>query len=80
MLKVRIEIWPFGDESLKRSLATYDIWNVGGTQHIGDYEFTVKEGKSIYAEEVDVEGSVNNHARDQSATKLLYEVLKRVYE
>jgi hypothetical protein len=40
MIKVTIELWPHGDETRKRLIASMDIWNTGsGTPLLGAYGF-----------------------------------------
>ena len=48
MIKITVELWPFGDEAAKKTLAEARIWNDGtGSPFEGSYgyELTDKGGK-----------------------------------
>ena len=40
MIKITVELWPFGDESNKKTIATAKIWNDGtGSPFTGSYGY-----------------------------------------
>jgi hypothetical protein len=81
MLKVKIELHPFGDVSKKKELASLNIWNdASGTREVGSYGYTIAEPESYFSEEVKGEGEVRDYDRMQPAVRLLYEVLKNYFE
>lgn len=46
MLVVKVELWPFGDESRMKELARGFIWNdATGTSTRGNYQFVLKDGR-----------------------------------
>lgn len=39
MLRITVELWPYGDESRASTIATMNLWNNGtGTREFGNYE------------------------------------------
>jgi hypothetical protein len=43
MIRITVELWPFGREREKRTLATADIWNDGtGTPTLGHYGYDLR--------------------------------------
>jgi hypothetical protein len=44
MLRVTVEIWPGGDETRARVLATAEVGNISELADTSDYEVTVAEG------------------------------------
>lgn len=76
MLVVRIEIWPHGDQSRRKTLATGKIANTGtGTLTRGNYRVTLLDaaGRPWRA------GSVENFPRKRLlAWDLLYRALKNL--
>jgi len=43
MLRVTLEIVPFGIESVKRTIGTLEISNVGGNHKVGSYSVTATD-------------------------------------
>jgi hypothetical protein len=50
MIKITVELWPFGDETRKKEIASARIWN-DGTGNIGHgsygYELTTESGRTL---------------------------------
>jgi hypothetical protein len=46
MLRVTVEIWPGGDETRARVLATADVGNVSDLAETSDYDVSVTEGRN----------------------------------
>lgn len=45
MIKVTVELWPFGDEATKKTIATARVWNDGsGNPFEGSYGYELKDG------------------------------------
>jgi hypothetical protein len=74
MLKVRVEIFPFGDEFLKRILLEGKIWNdATGTPEVGNYKYTFTNSeKKIF------NGKVKDHNRSEPVHHLLMNVLNDI--
>lgn len=72
MIKVKIELWPFGNGKHKKRLATITISNNGqGSPDIGNYDYSIEIGGSKQQGQIlGFERSIKN------AVDLLYEVLK----
>lgn len=73
MLKVNIDLWPFGNGTYKKTLYSFDIANDGtGTNAHGNY---------MVRYEGDKEWStvVQDHSRDEPVLLLLYKVLQAKY-
>jgi len=73
MIRVTVEIVPYGEESRKRVIRTADISNVGGTDMVGRYDYHVDDNDIAY------KGEVKEHQREQSVWKLIYLVLRNIY-
>lgn len=80
MIKVTVEIIPFGDVSRKQTLGIAIISNDGtGNKDIGNYEYVIGD--------VDFEGNLiqkiqsrfEGHNRDESAWKLLAMILTKEF-
>jgi hypothetical protein len=70
MLRVTVEMWPGGDSSRARTLATIDLANVSNLEELSDYR----------VEETDEHGRktntlVLNHERARGWRKLLWRAL-----
>ncbi len=76
MLKIRVELWPFGSEVGKREIASFDIANDGtGTVDRGNYKIRMDSKKPW------IEKAVENYPRNSyHVTKLVYLALKKIYE
>lgn len=47
MLRVTIDLWPFGEEQYKKTLGTIDIVNDGSGNHtVGYYNVTLSDGRT----------------------------------
>jgi hypothetical protein len=75
MLKITVELWPFGSEVHKKTLAVMDIANDGtGTATRGNYKVR-RFGHLKWDEKV-----VENYARDNhNVLKLVYLALHKYY-
>lgn len=65
MLRVTIELVPFGDEQRKKTIGTVELWNTGGPEDDAHYEFDVK------SEDGSCHGNVFHHRRADGAFALL---------
>lgn len=71
MIAIKVELWPFGDESRAKEIGRAYIANVGGTHDRGDYEVAVcRRGTTKVPQPVNPEGpkptrfgSVKNYPR-----------------
>lgn len=70
MLRVTVEIVPFGEESRKRTISTLEIGNLQGYGDVCDYICRLKDG------EKDETFYVRNHERKKGA----WELIRRVSE
>lgn len=76
MLRVKIEIVPFGIESLKRDIFTGNVVNDGtGNNNIGNYEYDFVRADSVTAESIS--GNLNGFDRDRGALSLLKNILNQ---
>jgi len=84
MIRVTIEVIPFGEDYDKRKLETITIWNTGkGNLDKGDYSFKIeeREDKSNWKGETFKKKYTKiKHFRDEGVVKLLYLCLKRIYD
>ena len=73
MIVVKLEIWPYGDESDTSSLGTIEIYNdATGSFTRGNYKYKLKGKK----DRVMSEGTVKNYARNaQHPWNLIRQVL-----
>jgi hypothetical protein len=79
MLRIKIELWPFGDESQKREIATMDLWNDGtGDRYDGNYKGVAHTSASVYASKAQVSGEVHKYDRMQSVWALVAKMLKEM--
>lgn len=73
MLVIKVELWPFGDESKKREIAAAEIWNTGtGTIDKGNYDssfFSDRHGE-FYAQ-------LNDHDRTENVWKLISKLIEK---
>jgi hypothetical protein len=77
MLKIKIELWPFGDETRKREIASMDLWNDGtGNVYNGNYEGKASVPASIYSEKQEAHGIVSKYDRQQNVWNLVARMLK----
>lgn len=73
MLRVTIEVVPYGMESLARTISEICIANVGTENNIANYEIAGYENKDGKITEVAWE--LNNFPREEGALELLRRVL-----
>jgi hypothetical protein len=77
MLKIKLELHPFGDSSRKRTLGELDIWNKGtGDQMFGDYGYRINESESQFAQAVEGEGEIDDWKRDNPGFLLVWRALE----
>ncbi len=75
MIRIIIELWPFGLETHKKVLHTLDIANDGsGTSTQGNYKSRIDLSKW------DEDQVINFPRKSKSALELLYLVLKKKYD
>lgn len=88
MIVVRIELWPWGNQEARRTLATVAIANTGaGNRYIGDYHWAVSHQTSDAAEENPAallresgawkSGRLDGFSRRKGVIALLLAVLKK---
>jgi hypothetical protein len=78
MIRVTIEIWPFGSEKEKRLIDGLIIWNTGkGDHNIGEYEWILGTDPTEIATRKST--TVKGHRRNEGALKLLYLCLDKIY-
>lgn len=76
MLKVTVELFPFGDETRRKTISTFDIANDGK----GSFE----KGNYIFRSESLTGGTwsktlVSNHDRKEDVERLIMKVLNEFY-
>ena len=70
MIKVTIELLPFGMEEVKRTIAEGTIYNTGeGTKEVGNYNYVLSG----------IKGTIEGHKRTDPVWKLLYLILRKEY-
>jgi len=83
MLKITVEIIPFGIKDMKKRLGEIYITNDGtGNEEIGNYNYTIKtERRQDEKIGDELKGRVENFQRRKcNFWKLLYLILKGVYD
>lgn len=78
MLRVTVELVPFGDESKKHTIATALIWNKDGFGDVSDYGANVKANGWKHAPAMDKQIEIKDYDRRGSVWKLIKEVLSHV--
>ncbi len=79
MLRVTLEIIPFGSESAKETISTIEIVNVGTSPNrpaYGNYAFRIKNLSTGTI----IENNVHNFDRSRGALALLKTVLDKIAE
>lgn len=72
MLRIKIELVPYGNESLTREIGQMIIINDGtGDYHVGNYKYELSD------KDVKIKGKLKGHNRLQSVFKLLQAVLNK---
>lgn len=78
MIKVTIEIFPFGNEKERREIDGLVIWNTGAGDHnTGCYNFILGTDPLEIATRKAT--TVTGHRRNEGALKLLYLCLDKIY-
>ncbi len=73
MLRITIELVPFGYEDMKRTIAGITIINNGtGTNEYGNYEYELVDDRGD-----SIKGKLKDHERDQSVFKIVQAVLNK---
>lgn len=76
MIVVKVEIWPFGEESEAKEIGRMKIANDGtGSLGLGNYFFTINPQTDN-----EVRGEVRNHQRQRGVWVLLQKCLSSVKE
>lgn len=76
MIRTTVELWPFGSDENKKTLAIFDIANDGtGNAARGNYKARLNPRNAW------TENAVENYPRNSyHVTKLVYLALKKFYE
>lgn len=82
MLRIIVELVPFGDESKKKEIACAKIWNDGtmdedNSEEWGNYEARIMEGE-VNSQAIMYSKKVKNHKRNQSVWCLIRAVLENI--
>jgi len=73
MLKVTVEIIPFGDLEQKSTIAEITIWNDGtGTSEKGNYQYTAHHNEYAFS------GHIKGFKRTLGALALIGRVIKQI--
>ena len=77
MLKITVELWPYGREYGKKELGSGHIINIGGSNTKGNYKIELKDkGGRFYKK-----GEIKDFPRKRkTAWELLYLGLKDIYD
>jgi hypothetical protein len=71
MLRVTIDLIPYRDEKLKRTIGTVTIVNdYTGDVNLGNYDYTIQSDSNCF------HGEINKFKREKGAWSLLKEILK----
>ena len=77
MIRVKVEIIPFGDYSERRTIEGIFIWNDRtGDHNVGNYQFMLGLDPTATDRKVT---QVKGHYRSEGVMKLLYLCLKKIY-
>ncbi len=78
MLTMRVELWPFGDESAAKRLVTINLANVGQSmsREGHDYIWTIDEPTPLYGEPIKAEGLIQNYDRKASCVDMLGAIME----
>jgi hypothetical protein len=81
MIVVKLEMWPFGDESKAYPLGRTYIWNKGsGTQERGDYGVAVAKKGGVDRMNPLRSGTIENYPRlSYSVWRLIIRALKSAF-
>ena len=72
MLKITVELVPFGLKDVRRTIGVIEIANVGGTREFGDYKYIIKSDRCD-----EVKGSLEKFDRNKGAIELLRDILNK---
>jgi hypothetical protein len=75
MLRVRVELVPYGVEAAAQEIASATIGNLGGDPLRADYRYRLAAEGSPFAEALSHEGVVTGHDRRQTVWALLWAAL-----
>ena len=76
MLYIKVELWPYGDESRKTKIAEAYIANTGtGDAYYGNYRFKIKEKCDQESPVITSQGFTFGHERKQGVWHLIKKVL-----
>ena len=72
MLRIKVELVPFGDESRTRSIGQILIANDGtGDSAVGNYKYSITDASGK------IRGKLKGHAREKSVFSLLKDILNK---
>lgn len=72
MLRIKIDLVPYGKEEWTRSIGEMEIINDGSGDHVnGNYIYEIWDGAAT------IKGELKNHDRTQNVFKLLQAVLNK---
>jgi hypothetical protein len=78
MLRIIIELVPFGKEELKRTIGGMTIANDGtGDHEYGNYKYELFDANTTLHEPTKIKGTLKNHYRIQSVFKIVQAVLNK---
>lgn len=80
MLKVTIQLCPYGSEYNKKDLSTVYIANVGGTNEFGNYDIWVNKDPRQLLRKPEAHAQVLNYPREQGAAVLTMKALQALEE
>jgi hypothetical protein len=77
MLTMRVELWPFGDESRAKRLVTINIANLG-QDILGGYSYawTIDEPTPLIGKPIKAQGILMGYDRNASCVDMISSVLK----
>lgn len=80
MLYIKVELWPYGDESRKVKIAEAKIANTGtGDSYYGNYKYIINENLQDKDTQTK-KGFVFEHERKQGVWILIKKVLMEAYK
>src|SRR3546814_9575649 len=71
MLRITVELVPFGDETQAREIAVASIGNVGGSADLGDYAYTLSAEASPLAPAVGHNGIIRSEEHTSELQSLM---------
>lgn len=80
MIYIKVELWPYGDESKKQKIAEAKIANTGtGDAFFGNYKYVINENTQDTNTEIK-KGFIFEHERKQGVWILIKKVLMEAYK